>query len=240
MGLTLTILDELLRLKYEGALDHVRRVVDIGAQQLTDDLLAADWRLNELYRLFGRPRVDLGRPVGRENFTDRAPSAAAFWRSLGMEYTAIDYAAGADVVVLDLNRGRVPWRLRGRFDLVINAGTTEHVVNQGCAFKIIHDLARPGALMIHEVPAAGLMPHGLINYDLKFFWHLCRENSYGVDRLGFRAHEPFPLHPDIRASNAHFGMGEIEPIGIPVLVVMAVLRKADKAKFRIPVDVAMG
>jgi cyclopropane fatty-acyl-phospholipid synthase-like methyltransferase len=56
---------------------------------------------------------------------------------------------------LDLNHDIVPEDWRSRFDLLINAGTTEHVVNHDNAFRVMHDLVKVGGFMIHEVPVAG-------------------------------------------------------------------------------------
>ena len=64
--------------------------------------------------------------------------------------------------------------------MVTNFGTTEHIANQLQSFKIIHDLAAPGALMLHVVPAGGMPTDGLVSYNPKFFWLLCRSNGYRV------------------------------------------------------------
>jgi len=87
--------------------------------------------------------------------------------------------------MLDLNYDNVPAASLNAFDLVTNYGTTEHVANQLNAFKIIHDLTKPGGLMVHHVPAQGHLNHGLFNYNAKFFWMLCRSNGYKVIYMGF-------------------------------------------------------
>jgi hypothetical protein len=81
-------------------------------------------------------------------------------------------------IPLDLNYDQVPAQLRSKFGLVTNFGTTEHVCNQMNAFSIIHELAAPGAVMIHHLPAGGALNHGLVNYNATFFWHLARSNEY--------------------------------------------------------------
>ncbi len=144
---------------------------------MADDFLVAP-ELGELYDLFDRPLIDLGAPMGRDNFATRAPSSRQFWLSLGFDYMAIDLVG--DAFRLDLNDDLVPLSMRNRFDIVVNAGTTEHVANQENAFRVIHALVRPGGIMLHELPCQGMLTHGLINYSPKFFWHLCRENCYEV------------------------------------------------------------
>jgi hypothetical protein len=176
MGLGFGFLVDLVTLKRSGALDGARRVMEIGSQQTADNMLEADELLDELYALFGKPRVNLGRP-SKDNFTDLAPPAEPFWTSLGFSYAAIDYNGHRNSTALDLNTENVPNDLRGQSDLIINTGTTEHVANQGNAFRVIHDLSAVGGLMYHEVPA-GSWDHGLINYGPRFFQCLQQQNDY--------------------------------------------------------------
>ena len=103
--------------------------MEIGSQQIADNMLEADELLEELYGLFGKPRIRLGDP-SKDNFTALAPPAEPFWTSLGFSYAAIDYNGHRNSTALDLNTDEVPRDLRGQFDLVINTGTTEHVANQ--------------------------------------------------------------------------------------------------------------
>jgi len=179
MGLGRAFLDDLIALKRNGAIDGARRVAEIGAQQLADSVLEADSALAELHALFKRPRVDLGRPCGENNFTRQAPSSRPFWTSLGLSVTAIDYDGHRDSIALDLNSDATPDDLRGTFDLIVNAGTSEHVANQDNCFRVMHDLTRVGGVMYHEVPA-GSWNHGLVNYTPKFFLLLHKQNDYEV------------------------------------------------------------
>jgi hypothetical protein len=107
-----------------------------------------------------------------------APWARQFWTWLGFDYASIDIDGSPASVPLDLNYDDVPADFKRRFQLVTNYGTTEHVANQLNAFKVIHDLASPGGIMIHVLPAQGMFNHGLVNYNPKFFWMLARSNGY--------------------------------------------------------------
>ena len=85
----------------------------------------------------------------------------------------------------------------GRYDLVTNFGTTEHVANQLNAMKIIHDLTAVGGVMIHNVPLQGFMNHGLVNYNMKFFWMLARSNGYEwvlVNFMGEQSADELPAN----------------------------------------------
>ncbi len=165
MGLGRAFLGDLVAIKISGALEDASRVVEIGAQQLSDGLLQSNDLLDELYELFGRKRPFLGIPTGADHFTEAAPSSRVFWRSLGFDYSAIDYQGDEEVVSLDMNHDEVPARMRGAFDLVVNAGTTEHIANQDNAFRVIHDLSARYGVMYHEVPGGAGGDHGLISYN---------------------------------------------------------------------------
>jgi SAM-dependent methyltransferase len=175
IGLGNVFLNDLIELKQKGALDGATRVIEIGAQQISDSLMMAP-ELPVAYRLFGCTAPPAFEPVGAANFSKSAPSSLQFWAALGLRRSAIDVEG--DAIRLDLNRGRLPRRLRGAFDLVVNGGTTEHIANQMNAFRIIHQLTRVGGVMYHELPAGGLVDHGLVSYQPKFFNMLAKLNGY--------------------------------------------------------------
>src|SRR4051812_10448115 len=56
---------------------------------------------------------------------------------IGCEYAPDDIFEGYMTTLFDLNRSAVPPIHRGYFDIVINCGTTEHVLNQLNSFRII-------------------------------------------------------------------------------------------------------
>jgi hypothetical protein len=97
-----------------------------------------------------------------------------------MSYAAVDIASSFRTTILDLNRDDLPAALTGKHDLVINAGTTEHIINQANAFNAIHDAAKVGGLIFHQVPAAGFAAHGYFCYTAKFFFDLAAYNHYDL------------------------------------------------------------
>ena len=66
----------------------------------------------------------------------------------------------------------------GKYDFVTNHGTSEHLLNQQNFFKVVHDLTKPGGLMLHAVPFTAHIEHGFFNYQPNFFEALARYNSY--------------------------------------------------------------
>jgi SAM-dependent methyltransferase len=234
MGLGGAFLQELIDLKRSGVIDGADRVAEIGAQQLSDSLLSDLKQLHHLYEVFGREPVELGNPAGPDRFTEHAPSSRPFWISLGFEYAAIDLCG--DAIPLDLNWDSAPDDMHSAFDLVVNTGTTEHVVNQENVFRIIHDLTRVGGIMVHEVPAQGMITHGLVNYNPKFFWRLCRENNYQCLAMKIRASPvPTPIPKDVLLESEYTGPRELTDASIT-----AVLRKTSDLPFAPPMDLGLG
>jgi hypothetical protein len=186
MGTGWNDFDLIVRLKGEGYISSGAAIVEIGAQQLSNDVLRDREKLKQLGQAFGiAGTLDLPDPTkstllhgNLEHLESVAPPSRDVWEWLGFNYTTIDIDSSPGSIPLDLNFDEVPRKLRKRFQLATNFGTTEHVANQLQAFKIIHDLTARGGVMIHNLPAQGFLNHGLVNYNPKFFWMLARSNGY--------------------------------------------------------------
>jgi hypothetical protein len=193
------VLDLLIGLKQLGHFPNGSAVIEIGAQQLDDSFIEATARIAEAAQLFGvtSPLPALGRsgPSNSENRLAGAPRSRDFWVWLGFDYASVDIDGTLDSIPLDLNYDEVPTDLVGKYDVVTNLGTTEHAANQVQSFKIIHDLAAVDAIMLHLVPAGGMLNHGLVSYNPKFFWMLARSNGYKVVLMSMSmsdVQEPMP------------------------------------------------
>jgi hypothetical protein len=176
MGLPSRWFDVFLDLCRAGEIRRGDGFLDIGASEL--GCRDRPEILNEFLAYFGAP------PYPPDELVDMASFAfaGALFRRAGFRYAAVDYAHYPDTIRLDLNRQGLPWRHRGRYRFVCNAGTSEHIINQHNVFKVIHDAAAPGGLMFHSVPLADY-EHGLITYSPKFFWYLARQNDYEIVRF---------------------------------------------------------
>ena len=107
-------------------------------------------------------------------------TARKFYALFGMTYESIDLNGQQGAMKLDLNAVSDIGR---QFDLVTNHGTTEHVFNQACAFRLIHNATRPGGMIVHVVPTQGYENHGLYSYTPRFFQELAGANNYTVQLL---------------------------------------------------------
>jgi hypothetical protein len=250
VGIGADIIEVLAELRAKG---HVRlpgSVAEIGAQQLAGSFLRAAAGISDLGRQFGVTEpLPLPQATGThlahgalEHQAEEAPPAAGFWRWLGFRHISVDIDGPDDALALDLNTDRVPRAHRGRYAVVTNFGTTEHVANQLNAFKVIHDLAAPGGVMIHSLPAQGMLCHGLVNYNPKFFWMLARSNGYEVLHQDYRADTvPYSLPEDILGSltrpEARERLAEYRTIDCGLFMVM---RKRFDLEFVPPIDVPTG
>lgn len=218
MGIGAGALGLLARLRAKGLIRPGMSVVEIGAQQLADSFLGAMASVDGLGHVFGATqpwRVPLRPPAeithgGAERLGAGAPLARDFWLWLGCSYASIDIDGSPGSIPLDLNFDQISEEMRGRFALVTNFGTTEHVANQLNAFKIIHDLAGVGGIMIHELPAQGYFNHGFFNYNPKFFWLLARSNAYDWIEMEYD-------HTD-------------EPGGLPENILQSIRQPSDRIK----------
>lgn len=183
-------------------------------------------------------------PRSDTNLLAGAPLAREFWTWLGLSYASIDIDGSPGSIPLDLNYDEVPTELVGRYDVVTNFGTTEHVANQLQSFKIIHDLATAGAIMLHVLPASGTPNHGLVSYNPKFFWMLGRSNGYKITFMTMGQSErdaglPSDLleflelyEPQAKSDFAAFRM--------PVTSIVVALQKVFDTPFVAPLDVPTG
>lgn len=234
MGSTVKTLTTLMRLTETGALPAGGAICDIGATQLFAKGDPAG------------PRAFLDFYAGR---SDRAVPAASVEESVlagiadggylgellelaGFTYTALDIFHGKNTILFDLNVHAPGRNLAGRFDLVMNLGTTEHVFNQLRAFETIHALAKVGGALYHDLPMAGYFNHALFRYDPMFFRLVADSNAYEVvEQTVSGPWGAAPVPPEVRA------MGYREPtiadVGIEV-----VYRKRNEAPFKVMLEMS--
>ena len=102
MGLNSGFLREFIELKKRGVFIGPSAVVEIGAQQLSNDFLRSVDLINETFAIFGRAPVPLGEPIaseivhGVELQSEKNPSSREFWKSIGFTYTAIEFDGHRD------------------------------------------------------------------------------------------------------------------------------------------------
>jgi hypothetical protein len=153
----------------------------------------------------------------------------------GFDYTCIDVDERPGTIRIDLAKFEIP-RPRGRFGLVVNVGTTEHLASPAAAFALMHEMCTEGGVIFNDVPLFGFGNHGLINTTAKFWHALIWMNSYKV--LNIRTRKVNELTHD-RGNFFHDyldyieGLRDIQQISY---MINAVLKKQTVNPFIVPFD----
>jgi hypothetical protein len=114
------------------------------------------------------PSVGIPQATGKEYFSPR------------FTHTSLDLNGLDGAIPVDLSRAIRRPELIGRFDVLTNSGTSEHVSDQYACFFNVHELVRAGGVMIHLVPKTGnWRRHSTVYYTVKFFTLLASANGYG-------------------------------------------------------------
>lgn len=88
----------------------------------------------------------------------------------------------------DLNDPCPPDELCGRFSLIIDGGTLEHIFHVPNALKAIHRMLRPGGIIIHQSPTSNYVDHGFYSFSPTFFEDYYRNAGYAVGEHWLIAH----------------------------------------------------
>jgi hypothetical protein len=97
---------------------------------------------------------------------------------VGASYTSIDLNGKHGSVKYDL-RDPLPIYSIGRFDIVTNFGTSEHIDEQLPVFENIHELCAKNGVMVHAVPCFA-PDHAIWGYTADWFNVLSKEQGYST------------------------------------------------------------
>ena len=159
------------QLKISGAFEGVTEVIELGSQ---DYWCPQKNLMKGLFQAFGR---EAGPEFFGSDIT-KLKSARDLYEALGISYHCVDVDGRSGTIVMDLNFDGAPEDHKGKYSLVTNHGTSEHILNQYNIFKSMHDFARVGGIFLHAVPFTVHLEHGFFNYQPNFFEALARYNSY--------------------------------------------------------------
>ncbi len=174
------------------------RLLDIGAQNAMS--LEVPYMMEFLARYGCKETGDALKAVA-EQLVDKSfikPGVATLYLSeifdhTTIRYDAFDIAPAPKTIIFDLNKDALPAAMRGAYDIVLNLGTTEHVMDQDHCMRIIHDVTKVGGQMFHQVPASGWLEHGFFSYHPRFFTDMARTNQYDVESIFLYAEREIPL-----------------------------------------------
>jgi len=176
MGLGSGAMKAYLELWQRGFFKEKKSIAEMGSQEIHlkkdyfENLLARaglsnykkeNFRNLELYP--GFPRV----------------SAKAFYETLGIDsYTCVDVNGDHQAIKIDLNIPLEDRSLYGKFDIVTDHGTNEHVFNVAEAYRTLHRLCRNGGII--SIIQSVYKGNGYYLFDQSFFDGLAAANNYRV------------------------------------------------------------
>ena len=165
MGIDYAGLTQILRLVPQ--LQSKKKMLMLGRQKMHFDV-------QHLRNLANLELEKLGTGATIESLTKESDYSEAMWKMLGVESVeSLDFSdyEGADIVH-DLNKP-LPKKYHGKYDLVFDGGTLEHVFDVKTSMTNAFDLLAPGGTLMAMSPGNNFFAHGFYQFspDLVFsFW----------------------------------------------------------------------
>lgn len=153
--------------------------------------------------------------------------------SCGAHYESIDMTKEA-TIRQDLNTYTLDKKYQGKFDLVMNFGTTEHVFNQWNCFNLMHEATKVGGAIWHMLPMQGYTFHSLFKYDAKFFILLASANKYNFIYGGFG--DPEDCHKFDQRFESWANFKSVKSLDLRSHLIESIQVKQSNAPFLPPVD----
>jgi len=156
MGLSRHLLGVFHKLAVDGDWQKIGNVIELGPQDVVCE--GYEELVRQICTILGRDAPS------ESNLTSilKSGSTKDLYETLGIEYNSLDTDGKHGALTMDLNFDDVPEDQKNRYGLTTNFGTTEHLINQLNAFKVMHDFTKAGGLMFHDVPFHGHVNHGFL------------------------------------------------------------------------------
>ena len=184
-----------------GLLEPKPTVIELGNQTLKTDRESVEAVLDRLSQSSRAVTETSGTPgiadtsaidpkglalLAQQSPEERGPRTGDFYKMLGFsDYQAIDINTLYGSLVMDLNEDlRQFYDYHETFSLVTNNGTGEHVFNQDAIFRNIHQLTKPGGIMVHVMPMIEHINHGFYAFQPNLYYAIARANEYDLIALG--------------------------------------------------------
>ena len=141
---------------------------------------------NDIEAWARKANVQISAPVGVEGKPSVDPNAimtdVEFFNAIGFEdvYSGdiSDYQESSHGFDLNLP---LPEDLKGKYDVVFDGGTIEHIFDQPSVFRNIHDLLKPDGRIIHFSPSTNNVDHGFYMYSPTLFYEYYSANQYDIE-----------------------------------------------------------
>ncbi|SPE50308.1 hypothetical protein SBV1_110028 [Verrucomicrobia bacterium] len=221
MGLDLHGVQLLLRARKQGV--QFGNVLTIG--RLVLDVFPN--KIQQLLQAHGLPD---------EKFRGGGPASGQtedFFRSLGAtSVQSLDASAyeGASVVH-DLNLP-ISAEWKGRFDVVYDGGTLEHVFNFPVALRSCMEMVKVGGHLFLDSPGNNWFGHGFYQFSPELFYSACSEEN-GYEVVEMIAHPTGPQGRWYRVANPRVVRSRVELISYTLIHLMTHARRvAEREVFK--------
>jgi hypothetical protein len=216
----------LLEIEYEPALALITK---LRSAPVTEK------EIKELKRL-----IECADPANKKKST----YLSEFFDLTDVNYVSFDVCAGKKTEIFDLNSDDLPEKYHGFFDIVMNCGTLEHVINQYNSLKIIHQSLKKDGIWFDQPPSIGFINHGYFNYNPLFYQDLVEANSYGLVEIWYSAAQGFPVRDNeipLISYNDFLQEGKKPELckseTMPSYNLNVVMQKKNLNPFRLPLEV---
>lgn len=119
--------------------------------------------------------------LAEHGIKDKPRASKQFFSRIGYNHVSIDTNGQDGALKENLSKPIKNKDLVGKFDVLTNYGTSEHVGNQYECFNNIHNLCAEESVMAHIVPHVGHWPgHCPIRYTPEFFEELGKACGYTI------------------------------------------------------------
>jgi hypothetical protein len=204
-------------LSKRGYLRNGTKILDIGSQNLMNCTIEG---MTDFIRRHGREEISAGEQeeIARLHYFstprrgERTLFLSEFLAMTNIEYRAVDVCPAPSTDIVDLNWAKIADNQRGAYDVVLNLGTTEHILGQINSMAYIHDASKVGGIILHQPPSAGWVNHGYFAYHPQFYYDVAKANGYLIDDIWYSQSTVGPFLDDsIEFRDAS------RPLGIPIL-----------------------
>ena len=137
-------------------------------------------------------RVDTNIPEWAGTSHAHNVSDVVFFRLLGLaDVQALDYSdfEGAEILH-DLNLP-APDCLRGRFGLIVDGGTLEHIFDVRQSMSNVAAMLKPGGRVIHVSPTSNWVNHGFFQFSPTLFYDYYAANGFVELRAWLAEHDAY-------------------------------------------------
>lgn len=168
------------------------RILTFGVQGVEGDY---DLVAHELKKL-NYPFVPLDTTTTDENTQfARSLHCSEFMKMLGYdEWESIDAWPEEGAGIIHNLNDPVPSHMHGRYDMIFDFGTTEHIFNVPQVLQNIHKMLKPSGSIVHILPSSGHMGHGFYQFCPSLFKTFYTSNKYADVRLFFLFFRRFAHH----------------------------------------------